>query len=45
MKAMQKLMVMSETYRQSSAFNEVAGKEDPRDKLLWRFRANGSKAK
>jgi hypothetical protein len=36
-KSMHKLMVMSKTYRQSSAFNEVAAKEDPRDKLLWRF--------
>ncbi len=36
-KRMQKLMVMSETYRQSSAFNEQAAKEDPKDKWLWRF--------
>ena len=36
-KAMQKLMVMSNTYQQSSAFNEAASKEDPRDVLLWRF--------
>ena len=32
-----KLIVMSHTYRQSSAWNEVAGKEDSRDRLLWRF--------
>jgi Protein of unknown function (DUF1553)/Protein of unknown function (DUF1549) len=37
MKAMHKLMVLSKTYQQSSAFNEAAAKEDPRDKLLWRF--------
>ena len=36
-KAMHKLMVLSKTYQQSSAFNEAAAKEDPRDKLLWRF--------
>jgi hypothetical protein len=37
MKRMQKLMVMSNTYRESSAFIESSAKEDPRDKLLWRF--------
>jgi hypothetical protein len=37
MKAMHKLIVLSKAYQQSSAFNAVAGKEDPRDKLLWRF--------
>lgn len=36
-KRMHKLIVTSNTYRQSSGFNEVAAKEDPRDKLLWRF--------
>lgn len=36
-KAMQKLMVMSSTYRQSAEFNAENAKEDPRDKLLWRF--------
>ncbi|HEV2687136.1 MAG TPA: DUF1549 and DUF1553 domain-containing protein, partial [Bryobacteraceae bacterium] len=36
-KAMQKLMVMSNAYQQSSAFNQSAAKEDPRDILLWRF--------
>jgi hypothetical protein len=37
MKAMHKLMVMSKTYQQSSAMIEASAKEDPRDKLLWRF--------
>jgi hypothetical protein len=36
-KKMHKLMVTSNTYRQSSAFNELAAKADPHDKLLWRF--------
>jgi hypothetical protein len=36
-KRMQKLMVMSATYRESSAFNAEAAKEDPADVLLWRF--------
>jgi hypothetical protein len=36
-KKMHRLIVTSRTYRQSSAYNETAGKEDPRDKLLWRF--------
>jgi hypothetical protein len=36
-KAMQKLIVMSSTYRQSSTFNEAASKEDPHDRLMWRF--------
>jgi hypothetical protein len=36
-KRMHKLMVTSNAYRQSSEFNEVAAKQDPRDKLLWRF--------
>lgn len=37
MKKMHKLMVTSETYREGSGFNELAAKEDPKDKLLWRF--------
>ena len=37
MKRMHKLIVTSNTYRQSSAWNEAAGKEDPRNRLLWRF--------
>ncbi len=37
MKAMQKLIVMSRTYQQASISNEAAAKEDPRDRLLWRF--------
>ena len=36
-KRMQKLMVMSATYCQSSMFNEEAAKQDPGDVLLWRF--------
>ena len=36
-KKLHKLMVLSNTYRQDSAFSEVAAKEDPKDKLLWRF--------
>jgi hypothetical protein len=36
-KAMHKLIVLSKTYQQSSAFNQVSAKADPRDKLLWRF--------
>ncbi|HYL73592.1 MAG TPA: DUF1549 and DUF1553 domain-containing protein [Bryobacteraceae bacterium] len=36
-KAMHKLLVMSNAYRQSSSFNEAAAQEDPRDTLLWRF--------
>jgi hypothetical protein len=37
MKRMNKLMVMSETYRQSTAFDAKAAAEDPHNKLLWRF--------
>jgi hypothetical protein len=37
MKAMHKLIVMSSTYRQSSAWNEAAAKEDSRNRLLWHF--------
>src|SRR5260221_11237498 len=36
-KRMHRLIVTSSTYRQSSAFNAVAAREAPRDKLLWRF--------
>ena len=36
-KRMHKLIVTSNTYRQSSDFNEVAAKADSRDRLLWRF--------
>jgi hypothetical protein len=37
MKAMHKLIVMSNTYRQASAWNEASAKEDSRNRLLWRF--------
>lgn len=36
-KKMHKLIVTSDTYRQSSAFNAEAAKQDDRNKLLWRF--------
>jgi hypothetical protein len=36
-KRMQKMMVMSATYRQSSTFNAEAAKQDPADVTLWRF--------
>lgn len=36
-KRMQKLMVMSNTYRQSSDYKETSAKADPRNRLLWRF--------
>ena len=36
-KKLQKLIVMSDTYQQSSEFNTVSAKADPQDKLLWRF--------
>lgn len=36
-KRMQKLMVMSNVYRQSSASDEASAKADPRNHLLWRF--------
>ncbi len=36
-KRMQKMMVMSAAYRQSSAFNAEAAKQDPDNRLLWRF--------
>jgi hypothetical protein len=36
-KKLHKLIVLSRTYRQSSAANETALKADPENKLLWRF--------
>ncbi len=36
-KRMHKLIVMSNTYQQSSAFNQVAAAADPRNRLTWRF--------
>lgn len=36
-KRMHKLIVMSNTYQQSSAFNQAAATEDPRNRLMWRF--------
>jgi Protein of unknown function (DUF1549)/Protein of unknown function (DUF1553) len=36
-KRMNKLMVMSNVYRESSAFDAAAAEADPHDKLLWRF--------
>jgi hypothetical protein len=36
-KRMHKLIVMSNTYQESSLSNEVSAKEDSRDRLLWRF--------
>jgi len=37
MKRLHKLIVTSNTYRQSSAYNEVSAKEDSRNRFLWRF--------
>ena len=37
MKAMHRLMVTSNTYRQSSGYNENAAKVDPQNRLLWHF--------
>jgi hypothetical protein len=37
MKKMHKLILTSNAYQQSSAFNTAAAKEDPQDKLMWRF--------
>jgi Protein of unknown function (DUF1553)/Protein of unknown function (DUF1549) len=37
MKAMHRLMVTSNSYRQSSGANETAAKVDPQNRLLWRF--------
>src|SRR5436309_2539163 len=36
-KKMHRLIMTSNTYRQSSRFDELAAKADPEDKLLWRF--------
>ena len=38
MKHMHRLMVTSNTYRQSSAYREEAAQADPLNRLLWRFR-------
>jgi hypothetical protein len=38
LKKMHRLMMLSNTYQQSTAFNEAAAKSDPDDTLLWRFR-------
>lgn len=37
LKRMHKLIVLSQTYRQDSGWNDAAGKEDARNRLLWRF--------
>ncbi len=37
MKKIHKLILMSNTYRESSAASESAMKQDPKDRLLWRF--------
>ncbi len=37
LKHMHRLMMTSETYRQSSAYREEAAQADPLNKLLWRF--------
>ncbi len=37
-KRMHKLILMSNTYQQSTAGNAAAAKADPRNKLLWQFR-------
>jgi hypothetical protein len=37
MKKMHRMILLSATYQQSSAYNEQAAKVDPDDKLLWRF--------
>jgi hypothetical protein len=36
-KRMQKLIVMSNTYQQTSVSNEQSAQKDPRNKLLWKF--------
>lgn len=36
-KRMHKLIVTSNTYRQSSHYNEASAKQDARNRLLWRF--------
>jgi Protein of unknown function (DUF1553)/Protein of unknown function (DUF1549) len=38
MKKMHRLMMLSNAYQQSTAFNEAAAKSDPDNLLLWRFR-------
>ena len=37
MKKMHRLIMLSNTYRQSSTWNAEAAKADPQDKLLWRY--------
>jgi hypothetical protein len=37
MKAMHRLLVTSNTYRQSSSYSEAAAKVDPQNRLLWQF--------
>jgi hypothetical protein len=37
LKKLHKLMLMSNTYQQSSAYSEAAAQVDPDNKLLWRF--------
>jgi hypothetical protein len=37
LKKLHRLILTSETYRQNSAWNEDAAREDPENKLLWRF--------
>ena len=37
LKKLHRLILTSETYRQSSAWNETAGNHDPENKLLWRY--------
>jgi len=37
MKKLHRMILLSATYQQSSAYNERAAKADPDDKLLWRF--------
>jgi len=36
-KAMHRLMVLSSTYRMSSAYDEAAAERDPENRLYWRF--------
>src|SRR5437764_9746286 len=38
LKHIHRLIMTSETYKQSAAFNPVAAKVDPLNKLFWRFR-------
>jgi len=37
LKKLHRLILTSETYRQNSAWNDAAAREDPENKLLWRF--------